>query len=626
MLKKASLAEPSCTRLCDTIDPGKTERPLRITEGSRTFMGNVKSLFNKLLGFLLLCLVCSGVVAVVLIRGQMTQLAYTQMHLLFESDFRNMRTFLQGKADWLLAVARDLAKDELLKTGLELEVFDQVRNVAEGRKTTLGLSEIMVINAQKRLVSRGDARRELLDPQVDAALADKASGGIEFGGRYQMFGQTALAAPDGTLLARVVVMQPLSAAFFQELKAVLGKDAMVFAGTREIGSTFAQPPGPLQLTPVASELFMAFHQRFIGTERDLGEVVGDAGWRVVLLETAAPLLRSLRQVQWGSVLFVLLFMSLIALVLGLFFAANIRQPMRMIQQSITALTQGKLETRLHLGRRDEWRLIEEALNRLSTSLAQNAQLQAENLRLGAELDVTRKLQQMLLPTAAELQQIADLDIACYMAPADEVGGDYYDVLQHNGHIKIGIGDVTGHGLESGVVMLMTQAMVRALLPSGETDPVRFLDTVNRALYGNVQRMGTDKNLTLALLDYAAGEVRLSGQHEEMLVVRREGCVERVETVDLGFPIGLVDEIADYIQHRTVVLQPGDGVVLYTDGITEAENAAGELYGLERLCAVVHAHWAQAAETIKEAVVADVRRHIGGHQVYDDLTLVVVKQQ
>ena len=84
----------------------------------------------------------------------------TQMRLLFESDFRNVRTFLQGKTDWLLAVARDLAKDELLKTGLELEVFDQVRNIAESRKTTLGLSEVMVINAQKRLVSRGDARRD----------------------------------------------------------------------------------------------------------------------------------------------------------------------------------------------------------------------------------------------------------------------------------------------------------------------------------------------------------------------------------------------------------------------------------------------------------------------------------
>ena len=77
--------------------------------------------------------------------------------------------------------------------------------------------------------------------------------------------------------------------------------------------------------------------------------------------------------------------------------------------------------------------------------------------------IDQRLQHMLLPTGEELQQIQALDIACYMEPSDEVGGDYYDVLQHNGQIKIGIGDVTGHGLESGVVMLMTQAIVRALV-------------------------------------------------------------------------------------------------------------------------------------------------------------------
>jgi serine phosphatase RsbU (regulator of sigma subunit) len=129
-----------------------------------------------------------------------------------------------------------------------------------------------------------------------------------------------------------------------------------------------------------------------------------------------------------------------------------------------------------------------------------------------------------------------------------------------------------------------------LLTHGETDPVHFLDTLNRTLYGNVQRRGGDKNLTLTLLDYTAGEVRLSGQHEEILVIRRKGTVEQVETVALEFPIGLVGEIAGYVKHQTVRLHPGDGVVLYTDGITEAENAAGKQYGLERLCAVMRQHW------------------------------------
>jgi len=188
------------------------------------------------------------------------------------------------------------------------------------------------------------------------------------GAFIQLFGQSTLSTPDGKRLARVVVMQPLAPAFFQELKAVLGKDAIVFAGDREVGSTFAESPGPLQPTAVAPGLFRALRGQFIGTERDLGDVLGDAGWRVVILETAAPLVRSLRRLQWGSVLFVLLFICLIALVLGLFFVANIRKPLRAIQQGITAITQGNLETRIHLGRRDEWRLIEEALNLMASHL------------------------------------------------------------------------------------------------------------------------------------------------------------------------------------------------------------------------------------------------------------------
>ena len=103
--------------------------------------------------------------------------------------------------------------------------------------------------------------------------------------------------------------------------------------------------------------------------------------------------------------------------------------------------------------------------------ALNEQLADENVRMGAELQVTEKIQRMILPSKEELKAIGDLDIAGYMEPADEVGGDYYDVLQQNGRLKIAIGDVTGHGMESGMVMLMTQTAVRTLLENEETDYV-----------------------------------------------------------------------------------------------------------------------------------------------------------
>ena len=268
---------------------------------------------------------------------------------------------------------------------------------------------------------------------------------------------------------------------------------------------------------------------------------------------------------------------------------------------------------------------DELLARIKTQI-NLSRLRAENIRLSTEVEITRKLQQMLLPERGELERIEGLDISGYMEPAEDVGGDYYDILERNGRVKIGIGDVTGHGLESGVLMIMVQTAVRTLLQNNETNPARFLQALNRTIYNNVQRMSSDRNLTLALIDYHQGEVRISGQHEEILVIRANGAVERIDTLDLGFPIGLVDEISEFVAQETVRLNPGDGMVLYTDGITEAENPHRQFYGIERLCEVVSQNWQQSASAIQRAVINDVRQHIGTQKVYDDISLLVLKQQ
>jgi serine phosphatase RsbU (regulator of sigma subunit)/HAMP domain-containing protein len=256
----------------------------------------------------------------------------------------------------------------------------------------------------------------------------------------------------------------------------------------------------------------------------------------------------------------------------------------------------------------------------------NEQLKEENLRMSAELDVTRRLQQMILPKAEELQAIEGLDIAGYMNPADEVGGDYYDILRQPDGLLAAIGDVTGHGLESGVVMLMTQTAIRTLLEHGETDPVKFVETLNKTLYHNVQRMKVNRMLTFALLQYADKALKLVGYHEQLIVVRQSGQIELVDTVKLGTFLGLEPDVRHLLVESAVQLEPGDGVVLYTDGITEAESEGQEFYGLQRLCDVISRNWPQPAEAIKQAVVEDVYGFIGGQKMYDDVTLVVIKQE
>ena len=253
-------------------------------------------------------------------------------------------------------------------------------------------------------------------------------------------------------------------------------------------------------------------------------------------------------------------------------------------------------------------------------------LKDENLRMGAELDVARRIQMMVLPTASELDGIPDLDIASHVEPADEVGGDYYDVLHTTNGAKIGIGDVTGHGVESGVLMLMVQSVGRALHERGHDDPRTFLEVLNRAIYKNVERTKSGKHLSLAFLDYEKGKVTISGQHEEVILIRQDGTVSRLDTMDLGFPIGLEENIGDYVSSVTLDFGSGDMLVLFTDGITEAESESNTLYGTERLVEAARLAHSGTATQAAAAIIADLKAHIGKQKVHDDITLVVVKHR
>ncbi|MEZ2231440.1 SpoIIE family protein phosphatase [Microcoleus sp.] len=316
------------------------------------------------------------------------------------------------------------------------------------------------------------------------------------------------------------------------------------------------------------------------------------------------------------------------------FYQSVMETVLVLDEASKKMARGNLDYKINLDNKDELGQVVRSFNKIAEALVYanqeitvlNYRLKAENVRMSAELDVTRKIQQMLLPKDRELKEVIGLDIAGFMESADEVGGDYYDVLQQDGRVKIGIGDVTGHGLESGVLMIMVQTAVRTLLAYNEPDPVRFLSAINRAIYDNVQRMKSDKNATLALLDYEEGMLKLSGQHEEMIVVRSNGSVERFDTIDLGFPIGLDVDIAEFVAEKMVQLYKGDVVVLYTDGITEAENMDKMLYGLERLIDVIQINWQRTASEIRYAVIDDVRSHIGEQKIFDDITLLILKQK
>ncbi len=284
----------------------------------------------------------------------------------------------------------------------------------------------------------------------------------------------------------------------------------------------------------------------------------------------------------------------------------------------------EIQERLHQRQREADALSQNLMVARQEILAMQSWLRMDSVHTGAEIKIARQIQKMLLPTGAEMT-ILGLDIAAYMQPMDEVGGDYYDVLQTPTGVIIAIGDVTGHGLESGILMLMTQTAVRTLTEINQRNITEFFNTINRTLYHNVKRMNSDKCLSLMVLNYDEGKLTISGQHEDILVVRHNGIIERIDTFELGFPIGLEPDVSQFVNYVSIYLDPGDGVVLYTDGITEAQNLAKEFYGIDHLCDLVQKHWQTSAHEIQKIVINDVTEYIGTQKIMDDITLLILKR-
>jgi sigma-B regulation protein RsbU (phosphoserine phosphatase) len=356
--------------------------------------------------------------------------------------------------------------------------------------------------------------------------------------------------------------------------------------------------------------------------------ITSAGWSLALRLPAATALAPVRAQMLRTTL-ILLISSGALLGLGGLLATRMTGRIGRLEHAADKLAHGTLLTIPSEGN-DELSRLAKTLNDMATRLhAREEQLRSENVRLADDVAIVQQMQRKLLPAGSELE-LDHLDIAVLMEPANEVGGDYYDVLEHDGHIKITIGDVTGHGLDSGLVMLMAQMGVRTLLEHRERDNRAFLTTLNRALYKNINRMRSNKDLTLLLLDYhpttTGGCLQVSGQHETLLVFRADGSIATIDTLDLGFPLGLTPDISDFVNSVDVQLESGDGVVLYSDGITEAANIHGTMYGLERLRTIVSQYAHTPAEHISQHISDDLYRHVDGSGIDDDITLVVLKQR
>jgi serine phosphatase RsbU (regulator of sigma subunit) len=256
---------------------------------------------------------------------------------------------------------------------------------------------------------------------------------------------------------------------------------------------------------------------------------------------------------------------------------------------------------------------------------QTAELQRALAELWSEMDLARKIQTVLVPSEPKAP---GFEIAAEMRPAATVGGDYFDVFEMGGATWFLIGDVSGHGVTAGLIMMMAQTAVRTTVETlsrhGETPtPARVLALVNGAIRANIEKIGKDQYMTVTALCVRDGVVQHAGLHQDILVYRAAtGTIEAIETN--GIWLGVVDDAAPLLADETFELHDGDAMLLYSDGIVEGRLAGThETFGPDRLQAVFLD--GMKTGTAPSGLVATLLEESGKLDITDDVTVLVARK-
>jgi phosphoserine phosphatase RsbU/P len=313
-----------------------------------------------------------------------------------------------------------------------------------------------------------------------------------------------------------------------------------------------------------------------------------------------------------------------ALFFGVVLARSITSAVHELFVGTARVQQGDFGHRIAVATTDQLGELSGSFNRMSASIEHLLHVQREKQRLDDELRIARDIQKSLLPI--EPPRIAGITFADLCEPAREVGGDYYDFFEI-GPRQIGvlIADVSGKGTSAALYMAELKGLMLALSHK-ERSPRRLLIDVNRLLAAHLDNRSFI-TMTYAIIDLEAATLTLARAGHTPTIVVSAGASHLItpEGMVLGLRLpGAGERFEQMLKEHCQPIAPGDVIVLYTDGITEAMDADGELFGDTALAHVLASQQHLDAAGIRERVLREVKAFVGDAEPHDDMTMVVIK--
>ncbi len=302
--------------------------------------------------------------------------------------------------------------------------------------------------------------------------------------------------------------------------------------------------------------------------------------------------------------------------LAIWRSRTVTRPVRQLADAAERLARGDFEARVDIRTHDELQNLGQVFNKMGPSLREREEMKQS-------LALAREIQQYLLPQTPP--RLKGFDIAGSSIYCNETGGDYYDFIElvELGPEKLGlaVGDVTGHGIGAALVMTTVRGVLRSQAGRHGTDLVQLFNDLNLHLARDTQ---DEFFMTLfyGVLDGASRTFHwISGGHGPVFWFRGSGQIE--ELPSSGIPLGII-EGTPFETPVPTVLAPGDIVLIGTDGIWEASNPTGEMYGCARLCRVLASCAEKSTGEIHAAIMKDVFEFRDDAPQDDDITMVIIK--
>jgi len=331
--------------------------------------------------------------------------------------------------------------------------------------------------------------------------------------------------------------------------------------------------------------------------------------------------KNITQVSLNIFLGVLLGLILLILILFLF---DVVLPISRVAKQVNNLLTGRQYQRLDPTSYDEIGMFTHFFNEITRDLEKISYDVKERRRMSSELDIAAKMQEDVLPK--EAPDSPGLDIVAKTRSAAEVGGDSFDFISSpdGKQTYIYIGDVTGHGVPAGLVMVMTHTLVEAMIAMGIKSSKDVIVNTNTLL---TPRISSRIFMTMVMLRWDAEQQKMfytGAGHEHILLYKAKS--EKVEAFRSGgIALGMIPNNSKIALENEIPMEIGDAIVLYTDGLTEAKNKTGQMYTMERMVSSFEKHgYLPSSEGIFDHLTKDFANFVGEYVQIDDTTMIVIK--